>query len=222
MSHETVSINLSSPFPYQAGALFMATLDYPINRKLRDQCFRAICLHEVRKRVWEDATYANNLQPIPPAIFLINPDKVYSILAKGLTERRRRSVATVAVLAPYLAQVEVDGKIVGVKELSEFAAMLIGWSRKSSSNFISKVWVDTRAVAHVALVYTAWLCIHCTLPDFSPDLCPAASFVGQMIKSSEDVRETLLTIKHRQTSQPLFSEEEMIEFLAVDDPLQRL
>jgi hypothetical protein len=215
MHPETVSINLSSPFPYGAGAILIATLAYPTDRSLRDQFFRAICRSRVLNRSIKDEVYRTNLQLIPPAIFLGDNAKLPGVLDKGIEQVRRRIVVSFSVLLPYLAQVQVDGKILNVEELSKIATIFLGWSSGSSSNVISKVWVQTRSIAHVAIVYLCWLVTHVTLPNFSFELCPEPRFVAAMIKGSEELRFKLSAIKR--DSQPLIREDEMIKFLLLTD-----
>jgi hypothetical protein len=72
MPGEIVSIDLSCPFPYQAGAKFIATLAYPhsADRALRDRFLRALCRWQVLKRSIEERSYAANPQLITPAIFV--------------------------------------------------------------------------------------------------------------------------------------------------------
>jgi len=189
----------------------MAALAYPNHCGLRDQFFRAICRHEVLTRALKDDDYQTTPQLIPPAIFLDRHDKVTSVLRKGIERLRGRLVATVTVLFPYLGQVEVNGKIITIKELSETALTFLGWSSGSSSNVISKVWVDTRAVAHVATVDVLRRLTN--FPNVPFELCPEASLVAQLIEASENVRQQIGTIKHRQHSRPLIMQDDMIEFV---------
>jgi hypothetical protein len=210
-----VRIELSSPFPFQAGAMFMATLAYSTHhRSLRDGFFRAICRSEVLKRAVKDRDYDMNPQLIPPAIFSDPDPRVWSVLEEGIEQLTRRIVATFSVLIPYLGQMEVGGKILSVKDLSEIGARILEWSPKSSSNFIDQVWVQTRPVAHVMIPYFIWGVFE-AFPNRLPlALCPAPRFVAQMIKASEDLRPKIPTLckKHSKT---LIREEEMIKFLPV-------
>jgi hypothetical protein len=208
-----VRIELSSPFPFQAGAMFMATLAYSTHhRTLRDGFFRAICRSEVLKRACQDRDYEINPQLIPPAIFSDPDTRFWSAWEKGMEQLKRRSVATFSVLIPYLGQMEVGGKILSVKDLSEIGARILEWSPKSSSNFIDEVWVQTRPVAHVMIPYFVWWVFEAFPNRLRFELCPAPRFVAQTIKASEDLRQKIpiLCKKH---SKPLIREEEMIKFL---------
>jgi hypothetical protein len=213
MHPKTVPIELSSPFPYQAGAMFTAVLAYPDNRIRRERLFRAICRYEVIKRASEDRDYRTNPQLIPPEIFSDPDPRFWGDLKNGTEQMKRRSIATLSVLIPYLGPWVVGGGTLRLKELSEMAAQILGWSPKSSSNFIDKVWVHTRPVAHIMIPYVAWVVFEATPQNVSLKLCPETHFVAQMIKASEELRLKIPTIKS--DSAPLIREEEMIRLLPV-------
>ena len=212
--HE-VPIELSSPFPFQAGAMFMATLAYSTHhRTLRDGFFRAICRSEVLKRAIQDRDYENNRQLIPPAIFSDPDPRFWRALEKGNEQLKRRSVATFSVLMPYLGQMHLGGEILRVNDLCEIGARILEWSPNSSSNFINQVWVQTRPVAHVMIPYFIW-CVFEAFPNrLRLELCPAPRFVAQMIKASEELRQKIPRL-FKKDSKPLIREEEMIKFLPV-------
>jgi hypothetical protein len=135
-----------------------------------------------------------------------------------MEQLKRRSVATFSVLMPYLGmpylgQMQLGGEILDVKDLSVIGARILGWSPKSSSNFIDEVWVQTRPVAHVAIAYFSWLAFE-AVPHRLLELCPEPRPVAHMIKVSEELR-TKIPRLFKKGSKPLIREEEMIKFLPV-------
>ena len=193
--------------------MFTAALAYPDNRNRRERLFRAICRSEVIKRANEDRDYRTNPQLIPPESFSDPDPRFWSDLKDGTEQMKRRSIATLLVLIPYLGQWVVGGRTLRLKELSEMAAPILGWSPKSSSNFIDQVWVQTRPVAHMMIPYVAWVLLEAAPQNLSLKLCPELRFVAQMIKASEELRLKIPTIKKH--SEALIREEEMIRFLPV-------
>lgn len=115
MHPKTVPIELSSPFPYQAGAMFTAVLAYPDNQIRRERLFRAICRYEVIKRASEDRDYRTNPQLIPPEIFSDPSPRFWGDLKNGTEQMKRRSIATLLVLIPYLGQWVVGGGTLRLK-----------------------------------------------------------------------------------------------------------
>jgi hypothetical protein len=210
MGLKPVAINLSSPFTYEAGATFVATLAYPHSSGLRDQFIRAICRSQVVARALKDDIYLTTPQLIPPVIFADGAANSHKAIKKGIEQITRRQLATLYVLLPYLARLEINGKIQGIKALSEIAAQVLGWSPKSSSNFIDEVWTETRSVAHIAVVHLIWM-----TADQNMELCPEPPVVAQLIKASEAWRQLILATTDKQSNQPLFTQDEMIQLLPV-------
>jgi hypothetical protein len=214
MGLKPVAINLSSPFTYEAGATFVATLAYPHSSGLRDQFVRAICRSQVVARALTDDIYLTTPQLIPPVIFADGAAKSHKAIKDGIEQISRRQLATFGVLLPYLARLEINGKIQSIKELSEIAAHALGWSSKSSSNFINEVWTETRSVAHIAVAYLCWIC-GMIAAEQNMELCPEPLVVAQLIKASEACRRLILATKDKKSNQPLFTQDEMIQLLPV-------
>jgi hypothetical protein len=196
-----VQIDLSSVFPHSAGAQFLSVIACP---RPDDAALlaRALCRWEVIKRAVDDDSYANTVQPIPPAIFQDDYALFWDSLDEGLEKLNDRIVATTHVLVPYLRE-PFSGDTPLIKELSESAAVARGLSPGSASNFIMDVWTDTKRVAHATLAL--WGCC----PDFEELLINPLS-LHPIIKLAEQLRPELCTIKR--DGKLIFKEDEMIKF----------
>jgi hypothetical protein len=95
--------------------MFTAVLAYHDNQIRRERLFRAICRYEVIKRASEDRDYRTNPQLIPPEIFSDPGPRFWGDLKNGTEQMKRRSIATLLVLIPYLGQWVVGGGTLRLK-----------------------------------------------------------------------------------------------------------
>jgi hypothetical protein len=193
MSREQVCINLSSQFPHEAAAAFLAALAYPnsTDHSLRDRFARALCRYEVLKRATNDPNYRINLQLIPPIIFKDQNTTFWSALQKGHNKLKQRLTSTyTVVIMPFLAQDAKERSIhffsnASINFLSKLGTKLLGWSGDSQSTYKSKVWSETRQVAHAAIAYMIVVVIE------KLELCMVskldARVIAEIMRNAEDL-----------------------------------
>ena len=223
----TVPIELCCPFPYKAGAAFLATLSYPEpdDRVLRERFFRALCRYQVLDRSLKERSYALNLQPIIPVIFTDEYATFWSALKKGHEALKLRLVATACILLPHLAGFKVDGRDPGVNELSKIAIEALGWSKKSLPNFKDEVWAKTRPVAHASAAYLFWQGFSLVADVDQQLFLQEPRIVALALKTAQQIRVIIPTIKIHEAGKPMtgdkekpmIRDEEMVEFSAILD-----
>jgi hypothetical protein len=233
-----VRIDLSSPFPYRAGAEFFSTIAYPhpAEGALRGRFSRSLCRWQVLKRALEDQDYATRAQLIPPTIFTDDYTTFWKAVQKGIEKLRERMVATVCVAAPYVADLKISGQKANISKLSKIGAQSLG--KESESTFITDVWTDTKSVAHATLacLICHFLSVPERLTEFLtriPDTSKPDTFeqlqktvswnfeeylenpisLWPIIDVAEQLRSKLPGIKR--SGKGIFKEESMIKFLAV-------
>ena len=163
MPREIVSLNLSSPFPYEVGATFLSTLAYPelADTKQRERYRQAVCRWGIEIRADEDG-FTKKPQPIPPAIFLVDDATYRRYLKSGNKILNERLVAVNWIVMPHLKAVisgkleKVEGYEATVENLSTLAMDNLGWKGDSSSTFKSRVWGPSKPVAHAAAALLVW------------------------------------------------------------------
>lgn len=228
MPREIVSLNLSSPFPYEVGATFLSTLAYPelADTKQRERYRQALCRRGIEKRADEDPDFTTEAQPIPPAIFLVDKATYRRYLKSGNKILNERLVTVNWIVMPHLKAVisgkleKVEGYEATVENLSALAMDNLGWKGDSSSTLKSRVWRPSKPVAHAAAALLVWRQqtweqeLVPAFPDDKHDffhLCLELPFViSEIVELSEEFRLRLPLVEKF-----TIKEEDTIQFIAI-------